>query len=50
MGLKMDIPKYKGKNLQSCISDNGLEISDPQNPNEKYIKSDKSIMNIEDMK
>lgn len=44
----MDIPTFKGKNLQSSVSENSLTIEDPSDPLEKFIKSDNPVMNIED--
>ena len=45
----MDIPTYKGKNLESSVSENNLTIQNPNDPSDKYISSDKAVMNIEDM-
>ena len=45
----MDIPTFKGENLQSSVSENSLTIEDPSDPLEKWVSSDNAVMNIEDM-
>ena len=45
----MDIPTFKGENLESCISNDSVTIENPSDPLNEYIRSDNAVMNIEDM-
>lgn len=50
MTLSRENPYLKGKALDREIEDIGLKLSDPDDPQKRYIISDHNVINLENMR